>query len=308
MGALGFFGYSLIGLSPLLALSALWIGRKAFNIILTLLACTYFLLSILGESPGGGRGRRGAQRRAYPAPSARPPPPPPPPPPAPPPPPPPPPAPPPPPPPSHAPRRDRAATTATATATAAATAPSPPPPPRAVSSAFMRAGAPFGDDAALHAGAVALGVALQEGARLGAWWALARLKRVLGALALDTPKGRVTALEDLELSLAAGAGHAWCNAVFFFFSFAHLSLGRGVLRPPACLAMSTLLALAVSTLGEPGARWRGPPLGPARARPRAAAAPSRPPRHATQRHARDAAPRHPPRRPQGSRSSTWGRW
>ena len=48
MGALGFIGYSLIGLSPLIGLSVLWVGRKAFLIILTVLSCTFFLFSILG--------------------------------------------------------------------------------------------------------------------------------------------------------------------------------------------------------------------------------------------------------------------
>lgn len=49
MGLLGFFGYLFIGLSPLLAVSVLVIGRKSFLIVLSVISSSWFLLSILGE-------------------------------------------------------------------------------------------------------------------------------------------------------------------------------------------------------------------------------------------------------------------
>lgn len=51
-------------------------------------------------------------------------------------------------------------------------------------------------------------------------------KLLLHQLARETPKGRVTDLESLEIALAVGVGHAWANTVAFFLSYVHLALGE----------------------------------------------------------------------------------
>jgi len=54
MGAVGFFGYGFIALSPLVAVSVVVIARKSFLVLLALLSSAWYLLSMLGASPARG--------------------------------------------------------------------------------------------------------------------------------------------------------------------------------------------------------------------------------------------------------------
>ena len=120
----------------------------------------------------------------------------------------------------------------------------------------MRTSAPFGDRVGLYVAGVMLSVVIQECARFALWWALSKMvspskqlrarafdawpsalgpigsratpsqMNSLQELARDTPKGRLTALERVEIALAAGCGHAWATALFFFVSFLQLSYGE----------------------------------------------------------------------------------
>jgi len=114
---------------------------------------------------------------------------------------------------------------------------------------MMRTSAPFGDRVGLYVAGVMLSVVIQECARFALWWALSKMMNSLQELARDTPKGRLTALERVEIALAAGCGHAWATALFFFVSFLQLSYGHKSLRSPACVALNAFLAQALNCLG-----------------------------------------------------------
>eukprot|EP00873_Tetraselmis_striata_P039459 jgi/Tetstr1/459723/TSEL_005076.t1 len=113
---------------------------------------------------------------------------------------------------------------------------------------IFRAFVPLPATAGPYAALLVVGVASQEGFRLGLHWTHKKMTVALQQLAASMGLPPLTRTDQRELALGHGMGHGFAHSIFFFVSFLQLAAGDGTYYLPTCPSVSFFVATALNSL------------------------------------------------------------